>query len=140
MCQVGSFAEHMLVTENARQGRARPSVARRRARVVRCRHRLRLGGPPAEVEPGDTVAVIGIGGIGINAVQGAKIAGAKRIIAVDPVEFKREKAMEFGATHTFASMEEATASLGEITWGEMANKVILTPGVMRATWCSRRST
>jgi Zn-dependent alcohol dehydrogenase len=61
----------------------------------------------ADVRPGDTVVVVGIGGIGINAVQGAAMAGAKRVIAVDPVEFKREKAMEFGATHTYASMADA---------------------------------
>ncbi len=61
----------------------------------------------ADVAPGDTVVVVGIGGIGINAVQGAAMAGARHVIAIDPVEFKREKAMEFGATHTFASMEEA---------------------------------
>ena len=70
-------------------------------------HRLGLGHQPRRGAPGDTVVVVGIGGIGINAVQGATMAGAKRVIAVDPVEFKREKAMEFGATHTFASMEEA---------------------------------
>jgi S-(hydroxymethyl)glutathione dehydrogenase/alcohol dehydrogenase len=84
----------------------------------------------ADVAPGDTVVVVGIGGIGINAVQGAKLAGAARIIAVDPLEFKREKAMEFGATHTFASMEEAIPEVTEMTRGYMADKVILTPGVM----------
>ncbi|MET0459182.1 MAG: zinc-binding dehydrogenase, partial [Ilumatobacteraceae bacterium] len=45
-------------------------------------------------------------------------------------EFKREKAMEFGATHTFASMEEALPELTTMTNGEMADKVIMTPGVM----------
>ena len=84
----------------------------------------------ADVRPGDTVVVVGIGGIGINAVQGAKMAGAKRVIAVDPIEFKREKAMEFGATHTFASMEEAMPGITELTWGQMADKVIMTPGVL----------
>ena len=84
----------------------------------------------ANVEPGDTVVVVGIGGIGINAVQGARMAGAKRVIAIDPIEFKREKAMEFGATHTFASMDEAMAPVMEMTWGQMADKVIMTPGVM----------
>ena len=83
----------------------------------------------ADTQPGDTVVVVGIGGIGINAVQGARMAGAKRIIAIDPIEFKREKAMEFGATHTAASMTEAVALLQEVTWGTMANKVILTMGV-----------
>ena len=58
------------------------------------------------------------------------MAGAKRVIAIDPIEFKREKAMEFGATHTFSSMEEAMPAVMEMTWGEMADKVIMTPGVM----------
>ena len=84
----------------------------------------------ADVRPGDTVVVVGVGGIGINAVQGAAAAGAKRVIAVDPVEFKREKAMEMGATHTFASMEEAFPVVTELTWGQMADKVIMTPGVL----------
>jgi S-(hydroxymethyl)glutathione dehydrogenase/alcohol dehydrogenase len=84
----------------------------------------------ADTQPGDTVVVVGIGGIGINAVQGARMAGAKRIIAIDPVEFKREKAMEFGATHTYASMAEAIPHLMELSWGEMADRVIMTPGVL----------
>ena len=84
----------------------------------------------AAVAPGDTVIVVGIGGIGINAVQGAKMAGAKHVIAIDPVEFKREKAMEFGATQTFSSMEEAVNPVTELTWGQMADKVIMTPGVL----------
>ena len=83
-----------------------------------------------DVQPGDTVVVVGIGGIGMNAVQGAKLAGARHVIAVDPVEFKREKAMEFGATHTFSSMEEAFPQVQEMTWGMMADKVIMTPGVL----------
>ena len=89
-----------------------------------------LGRNRAAVVAGDTVVVVGIGGIGINAVQGAKMAGATRIIAIDPIEFKREKAMEFGATHTFASMEDAMVSVNELTWGQMADKVIMTPGVL----------
>ena len=84
----------------------------------------------ADVAPGDTVVVVGIGGIGMNAVQGARMAGAARVIAVDPLEFKRETAMEFGATHTFASMEEAIPEVTEMTRGQMADKVIMTPGVM----------
>jgi NDMA-dependent alcohol dehydrogenase len=84
----------------------------------------------ADVAPGDTVVVVGIGGIGINAVQGARMAGARHVVAVDPVEFKREKAMELGATHTFTSMEEALPAVTEMTWGQMADKVIMTPGVL----------
>ena len=84
----------------------------------------------AAVAPGDTVVIVGIGGIGINAVQGAAMAGARNVIAVDPIELKREKAMEMGATHTFTSMEEAFPAVREITTGYMAEKVIMTPGVM----------
>lgn len=84
----------------------------------------------AAVATGDTVVVVGIGGIGINAVQGAAMAGARRVVAVDPIEFKREKAMEFGATQTFTSMEEALPAVMEMTEGMMADKVIMTPGVM----------
>ena len=84
----------------------------------------------AEVTVGDVVVVVGVGGIGINAVQGAKLAGAKYVIAVDPIEFKRDKATEFGATHTFASMDEAMPEVAKLTNGRMADKVILAPGVM----------
>jgi NDMA-dependent alcohol dehydrogenase len=83
-----------------------------------------------DVRPGETVVVVGIGGIGINAVQGAAMAGAKQVIAVDPIEFKREKAMEFGATHTFASMEEAMPAVAQMTSGQMADVVVMTPGVL----------
>lgn len=83
----------------------------------------------AQVEPGDTVAVVGCGGIGSNAIQGAKLAGARVIAAIDPVEFKREKAMEFGATHTHASIDEALAALDQTTWSRGFDKVILTIGV-----------
>ena len=47
----------------------------------------------ANVKAGDTVLVVGVGGIGINALQGAGMAGAKNILAIDPLENKREKAM-----------------------------------------------
>ncbi len=84
----------------------------------------------ADVQPGDTVVVVGIGGIGINAVQGARLAGAEQILAVDPVEWKREQATRFGATHTAASMEEALPLLTEISRGAMARSVMLTIGVV----------
>jgi Zn-dependent alcohol dehydrogenase len=74
--------------------------------------------------------VVGIGGIGMNAVQGARMAGARHVIAVDPLEFKREKAMEFGATNTVASIDEAIPFVTQLTWGQMADRVIMTPGVM----------
>ena len=83
----------------------------------------------AQVQPGETVAVVGIGGIGASAVQGAKLAGARVVCAIDPVEFKREKAMEFGATHTHASVEEALMALETTTWNRGFDKVIMCMGV-----------
>ena len=82
-----------------------------------------------EVKPGDVVIVMGIGGIGINAVQGAAHAGATAVIAVDPVEFKREKAQEFGATHSYGSIEEAADFARSITNGQGADKAIVAVGV-----------
>ena len=84
----------------------------------------------ADVQPGDMVAVVGCGGIGSNAIQGAKMAGAAVIAAIDPVEFKREKAMEMGATHTYSSIEEASLAVPDLTWGDMCDSVILVPGVV----------
>lgn len=83
----------------------------------------------AEVYPGHTVVIQGIGGIGINAVQGAAHAGAARIIAVDPVEFKRDSALAFGATHAVAGMEEATELARSFTNGQGADSAIVTVGV-----------
>ncbi len=83
----------------------------------------------AQVQPGDTVAVVGVGGIGSNAVQGARLAGARVIAAIDPVEFKREKAMEFGATHAYASIDDALAALSDTTWDRGFDKVIMACGV-----------
>lgn len=83
----------------------------------------------AEVGPGDDVAVIGVGGIGAAAIQGARLAGAERIFAIDPVELKREIAPKFGATHTYRSVEEAFEPIQAETWGRMCQKVICAMGV-----------
>jgi Zn-dependent alcohol dehydrogenase len=86
----------------------------------------------AAVQQGQTVIVMGIGGIGANAVQGAVHAGAANVIAVDPVAFKREKAKEFGATHAFESMEEAAEIARSFTNGQGADSAIVTVGVTRS--------
>ncbi len=82
------------------------------------------------VRAGDTVVVYGIGGIGINAVQGAAYAGAKYVIVVDPVEFKRETALKLGATHAFATAAQAHAAATELTWGQGADQALVTVGVV----------
>jgi S-(hydroxymethyl)glutathione dehydrogenase/alcohol dehydrogenase len=84
-----------------------------------------------EVKAGDTVIVMGVGGIGINAVQGAAHAGASHVIAVDPIAFKREKAMELGATHAYESMDEAADFARSVTNGQGADKALVTVGVLK---------
>ncbi|CAO5161082.1 Alcohol dehydrogenase B [Frankia sp. AiPs1] len=87
----------------------------------------------AEVRPGDVIIVVGIGGIGINAVQGAAQAGARVLIAVDPVEWKRTRAHEFGATHAVATIEEATEIARAHTNGQGADAAIVCVGVTNGT-------
>lgn len=82
----------------------------------------------AEVKAGETVIVVGAGGVGMNSVQGAAVSGAERVIVIDPSEFHREQSKKFGATHTFPSMAEAIAPVMEMTWGKMADKTIITVG------------
>ncbi|RPA12815.1 NDMA-dependent alcohol dehydrogenase [Gordonia sp. OPL2] len=81
-----------------------------------------------DVRPGEDVAIVGVGGVGTAALQGAVISGARNVIAIDPVEWKREQAMKFGATHAFASVEEAAMNIAELTQGHMCHKVIVTVG------------
>jgi NDMA-dependent alcohol dehydrogenase len=84
----------------------------------------------AQVSPGDTVVVIGCGGIGSGAIQGARLAGAANIVVVDLVESKRDKAFQFGATHFATSMPEATELVGELTRGVMADSALITVGLV----------
>jgi NDMA-dependent alcohol dehydrogenase len=84
----------------------------------------------ANVRPGDTVVVIGCGGVGSGAIQGARLAGAEKIIAVDVVETRRDEVFQFGATHFASSIEEATQLVGELTRGVMADSAILTVGLV----------
>ncbi|MCE3551654.1 NDMA-dependent alcohol dehydrogenase [Pseudonocardia sp. RS11V-5] len=83
----------------------------------------------ADMQLGDTVVIVGIGGVGINAVQGARHKGARNIIAIDPVPFKQEQAQEFGATHAVSNYEEAAKLVEQLTNGQGADRVIITVGV-----------
>jgi S-(hydroxymethyl)glutathione dehydrogenase/alcohol dehydrogenase len=84
----------------------------------------------ANVQAGDVVLVIGVGGVGMNAVQGASLSGARRVVVVDPAPFKREQAPIFGATDTFADFAAADEFVKSITNGQGADSAILTVGVM----------
>jgi alcohol dehydrogenase (nicotinoprotein) len=82
------------------------------------------------VRPGDTVVVYGVGGVGINAVQGASFAGARHIVAVDPLPNKREAAELFGATHTAPDAASAQELVTELTLGVWADQALITVGVV----------
>jgi NDMA-dependent alcohol dehydrogenase len=84
----------------------------------------------AGVRAGQTVVIYGAGGVGSNAVQGARYAGAKNVVVVDPVEFKRDMAKVFGATHTFAEAQAAHDFVFDTTHAQLADHAICTPGVL----------
>lgn len=83
----------------------------------------------ADIQPGAVVIVMGIGGIGINAVQGARHMGAAHVLAVDPVEMKRNFALKLGASEAFASIEEAADRARALTNGQGAHAAIVTVSV-----------
>ncbi|NLU65492.1 NDMA-dependent alcohol dehydrogenase [Rhodococcus sp. HNM0563] len=129
MCLLGTFAPYVTVNE-ASVIKIEKDIPLEKAALLGCGVATGWGSATAigGTKVGDAVVVIGVGGVGINSVQGAAHAGARFVIAIDPVEFKRDKAKEFGATHTFASLEEAAPVIGEITWGAMADVTIITVG------------
>ncbi|MGE0625358.1 MAG: Zn-dependent alcohol dehydrogenase [Pseudomonadales bacterium] len=96
---LGSFAEYMLVHEHA-VAKIREDMPLDRAALIGCGVTTGVGAVihTAKVEPGATVAVIGCGGVGLSCINGAAIAGASRVIAVDMVPSKLELARKFGAT------------------------------------------
>jgi S-(hydroxymethyl)glutathione dehydrogenase/alcohol dehydrogenase len=117
--EVSAFAEQMLVHENA-VVRIDADVPLDRAALVGCAVTTGLGAVfrTARVEPGSTVAVIGCGGVGLNVVQGARLAGAGRIIAVDRVPSKLDLAKSFGATDVVnATDTDAVEAVRELTGG-----------------------
>ncbi len=115
--QLGSYAEQMLVHEHALV-KAREDVPMDRLALIGCGATTGLGAVlnTAQVEPGSTVAVVGCGGVGLNCIQGAALAGALRIIAIDTVETKLTMAREFGATDVIdASGGEVVQKIRDLT-------------------------
>jgi NDMA-dependent alcohol dehydrogenase len=132
MAQLGTFADEMVCHENSLV-KIDPWSNMKAAALISCGISTGFGSAVdrAKVKPGETVVVVGCGGVGSGAIQGARIAGARTIVAVDPVPFKLEKAKEIGATHTAAELLEAQFMLPELTQGRNADVVILTPGVLK---------
>ena len=127
MCVLGTFSEYTVVPESS-VVKIDKSIPLDTAALVGCGVTTGYGSVirTGQVRDGDAAVVMGVGGIGMNAIQGARIAGARVIVALDPVEYKRKRALEFGATHTAATVEEAQALLADLTRGEMADACIIT--------------
>lgn len=117
--ELGSFAEELLVHERA-VVKIPADIPLDRAALVGCGVITGVGAVfnTAKVSPGTTVAVVGCGGIGLNCVQGARIAGALRVIAVDTVASKLELAASFGATDLVdAGAGDPVAQVRDLTGG-----------------------
>ncbi|GBE65643.1 alcohol dehydrogenase [Mycobacterium sp. MFM001] len=133
LMQLGTFAEYVVASEKS-VIKIDDAIPMHAAALVSCGVTTGWGSGTvaAGTEPGDAVVVIGIGGVGMNALQGARAAGAKYVVGVDLVAFKRDSAAIFGATHTAESVEAALPLVRELTLGVMADRVVITAGVVHA--------
>lgn len=119
MLNLSAFAEQMLIHEHACV-RIDPEMPLDRAAVIGCAVTTGAGTifNACKVTPGETVAVVGCGGVGLATINAAKIAGAGRIIAADPVPEKRALAMKLGATDAIdTARDSAAADIVEMTKG-----------------------
>ena len=119
MLNLSAYAEMMLVHEHACVA-INPEMPLDRASVIGCAVTTGAGTifNACKVTPGETVAVIGCGGVGLATINAAKIAGAGRIIAADPIPEKRELAKKLGATDVVDAMaEDAAKQIQDLTKG-----------------------
>lgn len=129
MTLLGTFSPYMVVHRSS-VVKIDPSVPFELACLVGCGVTTGYGSAvrTADVRPGDDVAIVGLGGVGMAALQGAVSAGARYVFAVEPVEWKRDQALKFGATHVYPDINAALMGIAEVTYGLMAQKVIITVG------------
>ncbi|MDO1481606.1 NDMA-dependent alcohol dehydrogenase [Rhodococcus ruber] len=129
MCLLGTFAPYVTVHQSS-VIKIEKDIPLDKAALLGCGVSTGWGSATAigGTTVGDTVVVVGVGGVGINAVQGAAAAGARHVVAIDPVEFKRTKALELGATHAYASVQDALEPVRELTWGLLADVTVITVG------------
>ncbi len=131
MAQLGTFSEYIVVHQ-ASLVKIDPWYDLRAAALISCGVATGFGSAVnrGAVKPGDVVAVIGCGGVGSGAIQGALHAGARAVIAIDTNPTKVERAMALGATHGCASaLDAAFTILPELSMGRNCDVTILTTGV-----------
>jgi S-(hydroxymethyl)glutathione dehydrogenase/alcohol dehydrogenase len=129
MTLLGTFSPYMVVHKSS-VVKIDPSIPFEVACLVGCGVTTGYGSAvrTADIRPGDDVAVIGVGGVGMSALQGVVAAGARNVFVIEPVEWKRDAALKFGATHAYPDIETAFGGVAEVTQGLMAKKVIVTVG------------
>lgn len=129
MTLLGTFSPYMVVHKSS-VVKIDPSIPFEVACLVGCGVTTGYGSAvrAGDIRPGDDVAVVGVGGVGMSALQGAVNAGARNIFVIEPVEWKRDAALKFGGTHAYPDLESAFAGIAEVTQGLMAKKVIVTVG------------
>ena len=129
MTLLGTFSPYMVVHKSS-VVKIDPSIPFEVACLVGCGVTTGYGSAvrTADIRPGDDVAVIGVGGVGMSALQGVVNAGARNVFVIEPVEWKRDAALKFGATHVYPDIESAFGGVAEATYGLMAKKVIVTVG------------
>jgi S-(hydroxymethyl)glutathione dehydrogenase / alcohol dehydrogenase len=123
MAMCGTFGNYAIVPEISLV-KIDDDVDLRYASLIGCGVLTGVGAAlnTATIRPGDTVAVVGCGGVGLNVIQGAKIAGAERIIAVDMFESKLKMAEQFGATDLVKADEvDAVTKVTELSGGRGAD-------------------
>jgi S-(hydroxymethyl)glutathione dehydrogenase/alcohol dehydrogenase len=129
MTLLGTFSPWMVVHKSS-VVKIDPSIPFEVACLVGCGVTTGYGSAvrSADIRPGEDVAIVGVGGVGMSALQGAVNAGARNIFVIDPVEWKRDQALKFGATHVYPDIFAAMGGMMEVTHGVMARKVIVTVG------------
>jgi S-(hydroxymethyl)glutathione dehydrogenase/alcohol dehydrogenase len=131
---VAAFAEHVVV-DSSQVAIIPKDLPLDVASLIACGVITGMGAVinTAAVPPGASVVVIGCGGVGLNSVQGARVAGAAPIIAIDVADSKLEAARTFGATHAInARTEDVVKRVSELTAGRKADFVFVTVGISGA--------
>jgi NDMA-dependent alcohol dehydrogenase len=131
MCLVGTFSQYAVVSEHS-VVKVDDDLPLETVALVGCGVPTGWGTAvhAGQVRPGDTTVIYGIGGVGINAVQGAAFAGAAHVVAVDPLAAKLAVAARLGATHTAETAEQAQQIVTELTKGVGADQALITVGVV----------
>jgi S-(hydroxymethyl)glutathione dehydrogenase/alcohol dehydrogenase len=131
---VAGFAEHLLLNES-QVVKVPADMPLDRAALLACGVTTGFGGVVnrAQVKPFQSVVVTGAGGVGVNCIQGAAFVGAHPIIAVDMLDDRMKRAMNFGATHTVnAGRKDAVDAVKDLTEGRGADFVFVTVGSIAA--------